>query len=858
MKINVPISPIIIKCYLYGYGEEYEEIEYNNYITVIGDYILKFEDLSSNNEYKLKCKFSPTNFLKNEIEIVVGDFENSDVNIPLMPSRTPNHIPQCIEFNFNSMENIEKFSFYAQKLCQKIMNENVNILSRIMGIYKCEIANISEKEDVLIKNKSIICLGESPNYKYKKYRENYAIENDYYEKHVNKFVDLLDTSDKIKNMFKEEELNLQLIDVKRYYDSNPPDKNKIKLIINNKNEDKDVNENIFKKKNDFSFNIISLNEKPIECFYNKILKPTDKKKYMKLYYKENEGIILYPNEQKLIDIKISTVEDKKMYSLYMNCYNLPGASIRYEKTGVYNAYTYLYTDLDDEQNVLEEQKVTINCAEKNNKINPHCLKRRYYSLLKIIKSKIPLNDNDIESEVEKFNKLSNKAQLKLLENLTEEFNKEIESIKINKRNLLQKIYFMAKYLTNRDCSIYSKGTTNQKSETIESDTYKTCRENKKLIYKILMNIVKEEFKCSDFKKLISKEGLSTNVEENIKNIIVLLQELSNNADSINKGESDILYDMTICLQKNFDEYWNEVEKYLKEKGSLNISITNIKKDLVNLLTYSLSNLVKVLHFEEIDNYINEKDRNITKTGIMAHEKGKKIHKSIKEFMKYFNEFGSGEYNLTDSVMVNVFTNKNKKNEITENIINYSDKGIIVILNPENTIKTKNAYSMQVITYDSPIMPIVINDNKKDSTIDTFISITLYDNFGNEIKTENLPENIRPIILYNKVFHKNLKYCFYYDEKKEDLDKDGVISEDNYNYKGNLYFKCSTEHLTSFTVGDYNSKTISTVGIIFIIIGAIVLLGILVIGYIYIRKKMRKNNIENNVKDKDLGALISSD
>ena len=52
---------------------------------------------------------------------------------------------------------------------------------------------------------------------------------------------------------------------------------------------------------------------------------------MKLYYKENEGIILYPNEQKSIDIKITSFEDKKMYSLYMNCYNLPGALIRYEQ-----------------------------------------------------------------------------------------------------------------------------------------------------------------------------------------------------------------------------------------------------------------------------------------------------------------------------------------------------------------------------------------------------------------------------------------------------------------------------------------------------------------------------------------------
>ena len=146
-------------------------------------------------------------------------------------------------------------------------------------------------------------------------------------------------------------------------------------------------------------------------------------------------------------------------------------------------------------------------------------------------------------KLKKFNKFSNKAQIKLLKHLAEEFNKEIESIKINKKILLQKIYFIAKYLTNRDCSIYSKGTTNQKSETIDNNTYKTCRENKKLIYKALMDIVKEEFKCSNFKKLVSKGGLSTNVEENIKNIIILVQELSNNADSFNKGESDILYDM---------------------------------------------------------------------------------------------------------------------------------------------------------------------------------------------------------------------------------------------------------------------------------------------------------------------------
>ena len=710
IKLNIPISPVIVKCFLNGYGEENDEIEYNNYITEPGEYILKFNDLNTNNEYKLKCKFSPTNFLKNEIEIVVGNFENSDLNIPLIPSRTPNQTPQCIEFNFDSGENINIFTSSAEKICQKKMNENENILSRIMGVYKCEKATIPFEE---IKNRSIICIGESLDSKSKKYREYHSIEkNTYYEEHINKFMGILDTTEKIKNVFIEKEINLKLVNIKRYYDSNPPDITKIKLINNNVLEKEN---DIYKKKNDLSFKIISTNENPIECFYNKELKPTDKKKFMKLYYKENTGIILNPKEEKTIDVNITNIGDKKMYSLYMNCYNLPGASIRYEKTGVYNAYTYLYDDIDDEQKVIEAEKITINCAEKNNKINPHCLKHKYNYLYKILRTKITINDIDtdnidIESDVEKFNKLSNRAQLLFLKNIIDSFDVDIESMKNNKKNLLKKIYYITKYLTNRVCSQYSKGSTNKLSETIDNNIYKSCRENKKLLYKKIMNIIKAEFKCNDFKKLISKEGLSLNVEDNLKNLIILLQELTNNADSINKGESDILYDMVFYLQNNFDDYWTEVKLYLKEKKSLDITISAIKKDLTNLLMYTLSNLVKVIHFEEIDNYISEKDRNIKKTGIMAHDKGKKIYKSIKNFMKYFNEFGTREYNLTDSIIINIYTNNNI--DTNEKIIDIEDKGIIIIFNPKSMLEKNNAYAMHVIIYDSPIMPVKTTGKKK--------------------------------------------------------------------------------------------------------------------------------------------------
>lgn len=81
---------------------------------------------------------------------------------------------------------------------------------------------------------------------------------------------------------------------------------------------------------------------------------------------------------------------------------------------------------------------------------------------------------------------------------------------------------------------------------------------------------------------------------------------------------------------------------MKEKESLDISFKTVKKDLSNLLIHSLANLIKLLHFKEIDNYIPENERNITKAGIMGNAEVKRIHKSIRDFSKHFNKFGSGK------------------------------------------------------------------------------------------------------------------------------------------------------------------------------------------------------------------------
>ena len=590
------------------------------------------------------------------------------------------------------------------------------------------------------------------------------------------------------------------------------------------------------------------------------MKKDDKKSSINLHYNNGngKGITLYPNEEKIFQTKFNDFKEKKMYSVYLNCYNLPGSKIRYEQTGIFNAYTYLYTENEDDQNIITTTKVTINCAEKNNRINPNCLKGKYNSLLNKIKTKMP--EVDKNEEMEKFNKLSNKAQLEVLEDLTDTFNKDIKNIEKKSTLFINKLINIEKYLSNRDCSIYSSGSTNDLDKTINNGQYKKCRDSKKKIQKELIKLIK------DINIKESLDGLSTNLEENMKYIIILIQEFSNNYDSFGEGEGNILYNFAIDLQENFDEYWSKVEEYLKEKGSLDISISAIKKDIANLLIQTLNNLVKVLHFEEIDNYIPSEKRNITKSGIMGHEKGKKLYKSLKDFLKHFNEFGNGEYNLTDSLLINITVNEdykeektrktrnllqdnNNKDEIDEETIKYEDKGIVVILHPKYMMKAKNAYAMQTVSFDSPIMPIKTSGDNDDCTLDTFVTITLYDNKGNEVSIDDLPENVRPKILYNRSYHKYLKHCFFYNEKTQDLDEYGLSSNDNVKYNGKNHFQCTTKHLTSFTAGNYYEPNsgIGAFAWVMIILGCILLLLAIIVLILFLRRRRKKNSIETEIK-----------
>ena len=888
IKINLPVAPVLIECDLYGEGEDEEQdiIHYKDYILNSGQKIIKFNNLNSNNEYKGKCIFSSTTFPASGFTITMGNEKDKEFISPLFPSKSLYGEPQCLEYKLTSTnlktieEQIEKFSELMLWFCNtRMISDESNMIYTIQKNFMCEIPEL-ENEDKK-NNKVTICIGPSPSYNTGIIEEDIEKLEAYYIQQIDYIVNSTYTDNALHSLFYgHNEINdLKLEEFNRYYDSTKLDLNKIKLEV--------VADDGFAKKDKLKFKIKSNNAQAIECFYNSEMKVEDQKRYINLYHNKEDikSIILYPNEEKSFATYLKGIKDKKMFSLYMNCYNLPGAKIRFQQTGIFNAYTYLYTDIEEDQSVFEEKidNTTINCVEVKNKKNPKCLKGTYNNLNNILKTKMP--ETDENEELEKFSKLSESAKNYILDEIFTNFDQEIGNL-ANSSQIIKKLINNEKFLINRDCSNYANNSSKENDSVNEmnNDQYENCRENKKIKQKKIIEYLKNNFNCNKLSLLISQEGISNNIEQNIKYIILLIEEVTNNADSFEKGDSEVLLNIITCLQSNYEVYWNQVKEYLENRKSLNITINAIKKDISNLLIYSMANLVKVLHFDELDNYLSENEKNITNVGLMASKQGKQIHKSIKQFVKNFNEFGDGSYNLSDSLIINITINNDFKEkssreekEIDDKAIKYEDKGIILLLKPQSMMKQFNAYAMQIISYESPLVPIETDDDKNEIILNTFISITLYDNKGNEIKIDEIPEDIRPKILYDKEYHKYIKSCYFYNEEIEDLSGKGVTIEYNYIYDGSEYLKCTTEHLTCFTVGNYYNRTRKTtetstnndnngtlkgkdlIGLY--LLGGIFAFILLLVCVICIVKKKRNNKYEekknnNNVELEAIGTILS--
>ena len=848
LKLNIPYAPISVTCELKteaSFSKSEDDIiahanasatYYDNVFTSTGEATLQLGNLNGTVEYYTKCVFSNTAFLddlKKNISVTIGDFLDSDIINKLKPSVDHDRPPQCVKFTFND---VLKFAFYTSLLpnyCRFAMTKGLPIETRLFSDVICQVADSS-----LIGKYATICVAPSPLLTVNRLISKMTPE--LYNKNFDKFIkDVQDSN----NLF-----GSKIIKSATKYVDTAPDISKIKVNVSTKNS-------LIGKSLDIT--IKSTNDFPIQCFATKSLKK-ENSKFSILQFLTLENMILNPNEEKKINVGIFLTELKagEAYPFYMQCFSLPNAIYRYETTGIFNPYTYYYDSSIETQDLVPID-VNVDCNKKENKLNPHCIKIRVDNFIEKLKTDIPEFIKNLENEAQKFKNMAEEAKLKILKNLNETLKKAIAEVEKSKENLktfVEKSIETAKYLANRDCSIYASGETSDEGKTYKAGLYLECRESKRQILSQIMGTVKEQFQCSKIVESITT-NISDDMEQNLKYILFLIDEITNNPDALNQTYNQVIYDLTNCLQEKFDEYWPKVEKYLKEKKSyLEQSIKSVKRDVSNIIMEALSNLVNVLHFEEIDGYLKQAKDEIEKNGLIVAENAKKINENIFNFLKKFNEFGTNYYNISGSMGVNVTVNPGQLDKSTDAnifISDLEDKGIKLLLHSNYMLRDKKAYALQTVVFDSPLISVNAKNEYENGALNTFVGITLYDKDGNEIAVSKISVDFRPQLLYNVKYYGNMKTCLFYNEAKGEFSSDGVKTELDVSIDGEKYIRCTPQHLTSFTIGSLDNSPSSKTGvIILIIVLCLIVLVVLIYAAIFLRKKF-----SNKVTSRDIESSI---
>ena len=796
---------------------------YNIFITKKDDYDIIVNDLEANTEYNAFCQLANTYYVENErqkIIINIGGYETADKVVKLFPSYDENRVPHCVEFTFkNELNNLDLWNFNIVGLtkCYYHMKKDENLISKALATILCQTTELTSK-------KAVFCAAPLPLYNLGKYLSNQ--DKDKFSKNFDDFIN------EIKRIF-----ILKLNEPKKIIDTDIS-QDSIKVFFMNSTFSSDI---LY-----INFTVISTHKQPVQCFYNDDL--SDNYKFSLL----QSSINLSMNKNEKIDVKIFNPSKNKMYSLIMKCYNdLPNFILRYKTTGIMNKYTYVLEkdSKDYEQDIQEEKKINkntiINCNNKKSLLNPRCLKEKIISIIDKLVSDLTPFLKEIENKVQQFSALLPNIQNQYLEEMSEKMRPFSNMVSENKTSLLEKVIEFTKYLTYKDCSIYSSGSSNNEEDTIKSPNYKKCRKNKQDYIEQIYQILKTNFnnlECSEFKKTINNE-LTIDIETNLKYVLILIDELSNNPESYKKGLSSFLLKITFCLQENFDIYLEEVETQKKRSSEnyLNSTISAIKKDLIYIMLQALTNLPKVIHFDEIDGYINKEK---TKTGLILTEENIKIHTKIIEFSKKLNIFGDELYDFSGSMFSRIkqYKGLNSSFDDDEDTINITNKNMILRIYSNYLLRKNKAKTLQILVFDSPIVSIKASKDteKYSDTVNTFISIILYDEDEKEIPLKNIDEKYRPQILYLQNKYDSLKTCFYYNETNKELEGDGLVINENYKYNGETYIKCVSSHLTAFTAGTYTFNSVISGYVVLIIAGGI-LLGILaMVLIIFIAKKKNKD------------------
>ena len=862
IQINtiIPVAPVILDCEFSmnstisneGTSKLKSTIEegtkfFKTVVTSTGKISIVVDNLNATADYKAKCEISTTDAFDEaikKIEVTIGNYINADIIKKLVPSKDPNATPQCVKFTFENLAQSVGFSVFGPLFCRYFMKKNDALIARALPSVICD--------SLLPNNENVtLCVAPSPLYNTAKVLSK-KTETDF-NKRFDEFVEEIRNIDLTK--YNISSISLKVSNIEREKDI-PINPSSVSVALT------EIKKDLFNfTPIEFLFNVHSSHSQNLECFYNLFL--TNEEPSLINYF---EGyVILEPNTNQILSVKPRLnflFGDDKYYSFNLRCRNLPGFLFKYETTGNMNKYTYLNTKTDINQIIERISEITINCNEKKNKLNPRCIHEKIVSIADQLKTEIPKKISEIESEIQQFANTAREVKKHILNQLKTDFEALVKKADTSINQLVEEAIKILRYLSYTDCSIYVSGSKNSEAETFKYGIYVECRETKQNIIERIIEALKDKFQCPAVVSFIS--NFSDDYEQNLKYLLFLVNELSNNPESFKNETTQFLIDLAECLHDNFDKYWKDVEKYLKEKKSyLEESIKAVKRDVEHLILQTLENLAEVLHFNELDGLIANITDQVTKTGLIVYDKAKEIQNKIIEFAKRLNEFGAGNYTFNGEMSANVDINDGQISAETESEIkvNYvTDKNIVILTHSNLMLKKYNAYALQTLVFESPLVSVKATaglEGNYSEAVNTFVSITLYDKDGKEITAKEIEDKIRPKILYLKEKYDQLKSCYYYDEIKKDLNNKGVSLE-TLIFEGKEYISCVSNHLTSFTAGtkiiesesesDINPENpevkkegLSTGIIILIILGVILLLAVLVAVVIMIKKKSATSN-----------------
>ena len=420
------------------------------------------------------------------------------------------------------------------------------------------------------------------------------------------------------------------------------------------------------------------------------------------------------------------------------------------------------------------------------------------NLFEKLKSAVPQFMNNMKSNIENFMKKTeaqknaylkdlNTKLAEMQQSIKEDIQNRKEAFRVKVKDLMAKATEAAKFLSYKVCDMADMD-------------YEECRTDKKKLITNLLLLIKENFgQCSVIIGQISR--ITENAEMSLKYILFLVNAITENPDAIEKAQSQILFDVLHCLQYKVEEYWPMISADFSDRQ---ISL-NIRQDLTNLLLNTYTNLVNVIHQEELDGDIDKADN---RTGLINHPRAKAIQKGIFEIMKRLNQFGQGFYRVSANLALNIFTNPGNLNAKTDaeiQWVNDDDKGIRISLHSNYMLREKGATSLQAVVFDSPLVSLRARNEREGGTSNTFVGITLYDKDGNEIIVKDFNvEELRPEIFFKKRLYGAMEKCLYYDAETDTIENKGILSA-IVNFDGEEYIKCIPKHLSIFTIGSYESS-----------------------------------------------------